>query len=76
VPVVVVIKCGTPEEAKADKPGNRGKRDAQIILMSFFKNALFNERMSPLEYDLFRKVHYLTGVTPDVFETVLMVCSY
>jgi chitin synthase len=41
--------------------------------MSFFKNALFNERMSPLEYELFRKIHYLTGVTADVFETVLMV---
>jgi chitin synthase len=70
----VVVKCGTPKERKSGgKPGNRGKRDGQIILMSFFKNVLFNERMSPLEYDLFRKIHYLTGVTPDFYESVLMV---
>merc|ERR1712072_1663897 len=35
VPMVVVVKCGTPDEAGVPKPGNRGKRDSQIILMSF-----------------------------------------
>ncbi|KAJ1918332.1 hypothetical protein H4219_002657 [Mycoemilia scoparia] len=73
VPSVIVVKCGTPEEANNPKPGNRGKRDSQIILMNFFSRAIYNDRMTPLDYDLFRKVHHLMGVTPDLFEIVLMV---
>lgn len=36
VPALVIVKCGTPNEQNSPKPGNRGKRDSQIILMSFF----------------------------------------
>ncbi|KAI8058582.1 chitin synthase-domain-containing protein [Syncephalis plumigaleata] len=73
VPTVLVVKCGTPAEQSAAKPGNRGKRDSQIILMNFFSRVMYNERMCPLDYDLFRKVTHLMGITPDYFETVLMV---
>jgi chitin synthase len=73
VPAILVVKCGTPKEQGNAKPGNRGKRDSQIILMNFFSRVLLNERMYPLEFDLFRKLHYLMGVTPDCFEAVLMV---
>ncbi|KAJ1728435.1 hypothetical protein LPJ61_004033 [Coemansia biformis] len=72
-PAMVVVKCGAPAEQDAPKPGNRGKRDSQMILMNFFSRVLFNDRMTPLDYDLFRKVHHLTGATPDLFEIVLMV---
>lgn len=37
VPMMVIVKCGTPAEATKAKPGNRGKRDSQIILMSFLQ---------------------------------------
>lgn len=37
VPVVLVSKCGNPLEAGEAKPGNRGKRDSQIVLMSFLQ---------------------------------------
>ncbi|CAG8517660.1 27255_t:CDS:2 [Dentiscutata erythropus] len=73
VPMITVVKCGTPAEAGKAKPGNRGKRDSQLILMSFFSHVTYNDRMCPLDYDLFRKVHHLMGVTPDFFEIVLMV---
>ncbi|KAI9101813.1 chitin synthase-domain-containing protein [Phlyctochytrium arcticum] len=81
IPTILVVKCGTPEEneppkdasAPKTKPGNRGKRDSQIILMSFFQKITFDDQMSPLDYDLFQKIHYLMGVTPDQFEIVLMV---
>ncbi|CAG8630556.1 11625_t:CDS:2 [Racocetra persica] len=73
VPMVVVVKCGTPEEQGKAKPGNRGKRDSQLILMNFFSRVTYNDRMCALDYDLFRKVHHLMGVTPDFFEIVLMV---
>lgn len=73
VPTVVVVKCGMPSEANDKKPGNRGKRDSQLILMNFFSRVTYNDRMTPLDYDLFRKVQILTGVTPDFFELCLMV---
>ncbi|ORY00677.1 hypothetical protein K493DRAFT_210639 [Basidiobolus meristosporus CBS 931.73] len=73
VPTVVVVKCGTPEEQSAPKPGNRGKRDSQLILMNFFSRVTYNDRMTPLDYDLFKKTQHLMGVTPDYFEIVLMV---
>ncbi len=31
--------------------------------------------MTPLDFDLFRKIHALMGVTPDFFEVVLMVTN-
>lgn len=73
-PTVIVVKCGTEAEATSDKkPGNRGKRDSQLILMNFFSRVTYNDRMSPLDFDLFRKIHVLMGVTPDFFEVCLMV---
>lgn len=73
VPMVIVVKCGTPAEANKPKPGNRGKRDSQIIVMSFLSKCLFDDRMTPLEFDLFYKITRLTGVTPDHYELLLMV---
>ncbi|KAK9762694.1 hypothetical protein K7432_011321 [Basidiobolus ranarum] len=72
VPTVVVVKCGPPEEQSAPKPGNRGKRDSQLILMNLFSQVMYNDKMTPLDYDLFKKVTHLMGVTPDYFEIVLM----
>jgi hypothetical protein len=64
-----------PGEAKDKKPGNRGKRDSQLILMNFFSRVTYNDRMSPLDFDIFRKIQTLMGVTPDYFEVCLMVSS-
>ncbi|GAA5959739.1 hypothetical protein JCM3765_000086 [Sporobolomyces pararoseus] len=72
-PIIVVVKCGPPSEARDKKPGNRGKRDSQMILMNFFSRVTYNDRMCPLDYDLFRKTQSLMGVTPDFFEVCLMV---
>ena len=35
-PCIIIVKTGTPEEARDSKPGNRGKRDSQMVLMNFF----------------------------------------
>ncbi|KAJ2480678.1 hypothetical protein EV174_003653 [Coemansia sp. RSA 2320] len=73
VPMVLVVKCGSVDEAADAKPGNRGKRDSQLILMSFLQRVMFDERMTELEYELFNAMWNVTGVTPDNFEIVLMV---
>lgn len=73
VPMMVVVKCGTPDEATKSKPGNRGKRDSQIILMSFLQKVMFDERMTELEYEMFNGLWKVTGMSPDFYEIVLMV---
>ncbi|KAG8625237.1 hypothetical protein KVT40_006988 [Elsinoe batatas] len=73
VPMLVVVKCGTPEEEMKSKPGNRGKRDSQIILMSFLQKVMFDERMTELEYEMFNGIYKITGMSPDFYEIVLMV---
>ncbi|KAF9436167.1 hypothetical protein BGZ76_004670 [Entomortierella beljakovae] len=73
VPTVLVVKCGNEEEHEKPKAGNRGKRDSQLILMNFFSRVTYNDRMSPLDFELFRKIHHLMQATPDKFEIVLMV---
>ena len=73
VPMVLIVKCGTPDEAKNSKPGNRGKRDSQVILMSFLQKVMFDERMTELEFEMFNGIWKITGISPDFYETVLMV---
>lgn len=71
--MMLVVKCGTPEEAGKSKPGNRGKRDSQIILMSFLQKVMFDERMTELEFEMFNGIWKITGISPDFYEIVLMV---
>lgn len=73
VPMMVVVKCGTPPESTQSKPGNRGKRDSQIILMSFLQKVMFDERMTELEFEMFNGMWNVTGIPPDFYEVVLMV---
>lgn len=73
VPIITIVKCGTPAEQGAAKPGNRGKRDSQIILMSFLEKITFDERMTQLEFQLLKNIWQITGLMADFYETVLMV---
>ncbi|ORX98091.1 fungal chitin synthase, partial [Basidiobolus meristosporus CBS 931.73] len=73
VPMILISKCGTAEEQSLPKPGNRGKRDSQIILMSFLQHVMFDDRMTEMEYEFFNAIWSVTGVSPDHFEIVLMV---
>lgn len=36
IPMILISKVGNPDEQHESKPGNRGKRDSQVLLMSFF----------------------------------------
>ncbi len=73
VPFVLVAKCGNPREANDPKPGNRGKRDSQIVLMAFLQKVMFDERMTTFEYEFFNSVWRVTGVSPDRYELALCV---
>ncbi|CAO0796117.1 unnamed protein product [Mucor circinelloides] len=77
IPAILVVKCGTELEAHPNnhKPGNRGKRDSQMIMMTFFQKVIFYDVFSPLDYEIFWKMKKLMkgGLSPDKFELVLMV---
>lgn len=51
VAMLVVVKCGCEAERTAGqgKPGNRGKRDSQMILKNFIMRVNYNERFTPLQ---------------------------
>ncbi|KAJ1916039.1 hypothetical protein H4219_004006 [Mycoemilia scoparia] len=71
VPYIVVVKCGTPDER--DRPGNRGKRDSQILLMRFFNKVHFDLPMTPLELEMYHQIKNVIGVDPHLYEFVLMI---
>ena len=73
VPMVLVAKVGNPLERHDAKPGNRGKRDSQIVLMSFLQKVMFDERMTTFEYEFFNSIWRVTGISPDRYEMVLCV---
>lgn len=74
IPMVIVVKCGTQEERGDKKPGNRGKRDSQVLLMNLLYRCIFNDRMTPLDFDMSSKIRRITkGLTVDKFSYVLMV---
>lgn len=71
VPYVVVVKCGRPGEKQ--RPGNRGKRDSQMLLMHFLNKVHFNTPMNPLELEMYHQIKNVIGVNPTFYEYVFMV---
>ncbi|KAJ3180810.1 hypothetical protein HDU85_003891 [Gaertneriomyces sp. JEL0708] len=71
VPFVVVAKVGKVSERQ--RPGNRGKRDSQLILMKFLSHVHFNQPMCPLELELYHQMKNVIGVDPSFYEYIFMV---
>ncbi|KAI8636041.1 chitin synthase-domain-containing protein [Parasitella parasitica] len=71
VPYIVVSKVGKLSERQ--KPGNRGKRDSQLILMRFLNKIHFNAPMTPMELEVYHQIKNVIGVNPSFYEFVLMV---
>ena len=73
VPYIVVVKVGKESEQTKSKPGNRGKRDSQILLMSFLNRVHHRSPMSPLELEMFHQINNIIGVDPELYEYLFMV---
>ncbi|KAH8725592.1 chitin synthase-domain-containing protein [Phaeosphaeriaceae sp. PMI808] len=71
VPFLVVVKVGRPSEVS--KPGNRGKRDSQMILMRFLNRVHYNLPMSPLELEMHHQIRNIIGVNPTFYEFLLQI---
>lgn len=73
VPYIVVAKVGKASERA--KPGNRGKRDSQMICMNFLNRVHFDSEMTPMELEMYHQIKNVIGVNPSFYEYVLMVDS-
>ncbi|RKP19160.1 hypothetical protein ROZALSC1DRAFT_29208 [Rozella allomycis CSF55] len=71
VPFIVIIKTGKPSERS--RPGNRGKRDSQMILMKFLNKIHYDTPMTPLELEIYYQIKNVIGVDPSYYEYCLMV---
>ena len=68
---MVVVKVGKPTERS--KPGNRGKRDSQILLMHYLNRVHFDAPMSPLELEIYHQMRNVIGIDPAFYEYIFTV---
>ncbi|ORY23277.1 chitin synthase-domain-containing protein [Naematelia encephala] len=71
VPYVVVVKVGKPTETS--RPGNRGKRDSQVLLMQYLNRVHFDAPMSPLELEIYHQMRNVIGIDPAFYEYIFQV---
>ncbi|SGY39183.1 BQ5605_C003g02165 [Microbotryum silenes-dioicae] len=71
VPYVVIAKVGRP--AERSRPGNRGKRDSQILSMRFLNRVHFDSEMYPLELEMYHQIKNVIGVDPQLYEYLLVI---
>lgn len=71
VPFLVVVKVGKPSEVS--RPGNRGKRDSQMVMMRFLNRVHYNLPMTPLELEMHHQIRNIIGVNPTFYEFIFQV---
>lgn len=71
VPYIVVVKVGRPSERS--RPGNRGKRDTQVLLMRYLNRVHFDAPMYPLELEIYHQMKNVIGIDPAFYEYILTV---
>ena len=71
VPYLVITKVGKPSEQV--KPGNRGKRDSQLILLKFLNKIQYDLPMNPLELQIYQQINDVIGVDPNLYEFMMTV---
>ncbi|KAK4705525.1 chitin synthase, partial [Phenoliferia sp. Uapishka_3] len=68
---IVVAKVGRPSERS--RPGNRGKRDSQILAMRFLNRVHFDSEMYPMELEMYHQIKNVIGVDPQLYEYMLVI---
>ncbi len=68
---MVIVKVGKPTERS--KPGNRGKRDSQILVMHYLNRVHFDSPMSPLELEIYHQIRNVIGIDPAFYEYIFTV---
>lgn len=66
-----MVKVGKPTERT--KPGNRGKRDSQILLMQYLNRVHFDSPMTPLELEIYHQMRNVIGIDPAFYEYIFTI---
>ena len=75
VPFVLIEKVGIKAEEGSIAPGRRGKRDSQVLILSFLNRVHCNLPMSPLQLEMYHQIQNIIGVNPNFYEFLLVVDS-
>lgn len=67
----MVVKVGKPTET--NKPGNRGKRDSQVLLLQYLNRVHFDAPMAPLELEIYHQMRNVIGIDPAFYEYIFQV---
>ncbi|KAG2107817.1 chitin synthase-domain-containing protein, partial [Suillus clintonianus] len=59
--------------SERSRPGNRGKRDYQMVIMHFLNKVHFSTPMNPLELEMYHQIKNVIGVNPTFFEYLFTV---
>ncbi|KAJ7029421.1 chitin synthase-domain-containing protein [Mycena alexandri] len=59
--------------AERSRPGDRGKRDSQMLLMHFLYKVHFNSPINPLELGMYHQIKNVIGVNPTFYKYIFMV---
>ncbi|KAI8919141.1 chitin synthase-domain-containing protein [Powellomyces hirtus] len=71
VPYIVVVKVG--KESEIARPGNRGKRDSQLIVLNLLSRIHFDAVLCPLELELFRTMTEVIGIHPSQYSLLFYI---
>lgn len=70
--IMIINKVGNTNETS--NRGRRGKRDSQVIIMSFFSKILYGDRISELDFEIYQKLMMMfPRFKPEHFEIIMMV---
>ncbi|KAE8168542.1 chitin synthase-domain-containing protein [Aspergillus tamarii] len=75
VPYVIVVKVGREDEQDKPKPGNRGKRDSQLLVYNFFHYVNYRRSRSPLFENLEDQMKACLNIDPQDAMYMLVVDS-
>jgi Chitin synthase len=81
---VVIVKRGTPAEKESSKPGNRGKRDSQLIALGLFNRVQHDRKRSDLDKALVeafdslgvpvKNINYMLAIDADTRISIPSIC--
>jgi chitin synthase len=73
LPYVVVVKIGNDTEKTSSTPGNRGKRDSQLVLFNFLSNIYYKNELNSLESKFFYDIENIIGTSPHDYEYLMCI---
>ena len=73
LPYLVIVKVGNSKETS--KPGNRGKRDSQLVVFNFLSNLFYKKPLNSLQTKMYDDVKNILNINPNDYEYLMCIDS-